>query len=292
MIQHHFSNLVLSSGGQYAFSFIGCLKLLEEMDILPSINTFVGCSGGALICGLYLLGYSTKEMYNYYTSNIGSKEITNISIHSFVNIFEEYGLDNGETFKEIIKKIITNKGFDENITLIDIVKKTGKNLIICVSNMTTSNPEYISIENHPDIPLVTALCMSCCIPVLFKPIKYKDNYYLDGAVIDQFPYQLCELKQLNSKDTLCIAIQLDKPLFNVENNNFIDYLIHILNVYKYYNFKCPKDDNCYNYISIIFPHEKKGSINMQSLTNEMLDDYISKGYITLKNKLTKVYNEK
>lgn len=286
---NHFTNLVLSSGGLHAFSFIGCLKLLEEMNILQSINTFIGCSGGAIICALYILGYTTKEMYNYYIENIGDKDITHISIQSFVNIFEEFGLDDGDTFTNIINDLIVKKGYDVNITLLEIVKKTGKNFIICVSNMSTSNPEYISIENHPDIPLCIALRMSCCIPILFKPIKYKDCFYLDGALIDQFPYQLCELKQLNSKNTLCIAIKHEKPCFNTENTNFIDYLLHILNVYKYYNSKCPSTHDGYNFISIIFPHDNKQSINMHSLKNDVLDTYIAKGYTTLKNNIHKLY---
>jgi predicted acylesterase/phospholipase RssA len=53
--------------------------------------------------------------------------------------------------------------------------------------MTTCNTEYLHPETHPDLPCITAIRMSCNIPLVFERFKYLDNYYIDGGLADNFP---------------------------------------------------------------------------------------------------------
>ena len=68
--------------------------------------------------------------------------------------------------------------------------------------------------------------MTTCIPFLFKPIIYNDNYYVDGGLCGNFPldYNL----KLKSKKYLGIQISsYGKNEHNIES--FLDYIKNIYN---------------------------------------------------------------
>jgi predicted patatin/cPLA2 family phospholipase len=61
--------------------------------------------------------------------------------------------------------------------------------------------------------------MSSNIPILFSPIIYNDNYYVDGAMLDPFPYYY-------NKDTNKIGFWLfDEYEINfIKNNNSVNFV--------------------------------------------------------------------
>jgi len=280
-----YSNLVLSSGSLYSYSFIGCIKYLHDIGILKNIKTFVGTSGGSIIAFFHVIGFTPDEMYIFTQEKCVGKDFANFDIGSIIDIVQQYGINDGSELRELLEFALEKKGLDKDTKIIDIVKKTGKNLIICTSNITKGIPEYISVDTHPDIPIVTAIMMSCAIPILFMPVKYKDCYYLDGAIIDPFPYKICESVQLNSKDTICIAINFDKPQQCESNENVWDFFLHVLDMYKYYTFRVPSCTEGYEFIQIIFENAEKGLnvYNMNGMKKEVLDTYIEKGYKAVKS---------
>ena len=58
--------LVLSGGGAKAFAHVGVLKAMEEKGV--QIDYIVGTSGGALIGGLYVSGYTPEQIEKLVTS--------------------------------------------------------------------------------------------------------------------------------------------------------------------------------------------------------------------------------
>ena len=71
----------------------------------------------------------------------------------------------------------------------------NKDFIIGITNITKDRVEYINHLNYPDMPIYLALRITCCIPILYEPILYKDCYYIDGGLKDNFPIQLIHLAQ-------------------------------------------------------------------------------------------------
>jgi NTE family protein len=59
--------LVLSGGGAKGVAHIGVIKALEENHV--PIDCIAGTSMGALIGGLYAIGYSPEEMRQLFTSS-------------------------------------------------------------------------------------------------------------------------------------------------------------------------------------------------------------------------------
>ena len=119
-------NLVFSGGGVKGYSFIGCLRALEELKILGNIEAISATSVGALFSILYIIGYDSKELEQIFT-NINIDNLQNFEILNFKN---NYGFDNGENMMKFLKVLFIEKGFDINITFLELYQKTKIKFIV------------------------------------------------------------------------------------------------------------------------------------------------------------------
>ena len=60
--------------------------------------------------------------------------------------------------------------------------------------------------------VITAVRISCSIPVFFTPVKYNDCYYVDGGVTNNFPINYC-----NKNTTLGLYIKNGKKIEQVDS---------------------------------------------------------------------------
>ena len=67
-------------------------------------------------------------------------------------------------------KILYSKENNFTISVDDILKKVD-----------------LSHTTHPDLPLIKALQMTMCFPIMFQPICYGDDCYVDGGLLNNFP---------------------------------------------------------------------------------------------------------
>jgi NTE family protein len=214
------TNLVLSGGGIKGVTHIGALYALEKLDILQHITHFAGTSVGSLIIGLYAVGYTPLELFEF-SKAFDFKEMKCIDINNIQN----YGLDDCSKIQYVIKRLIMNKKIAENITLqvlYDITKKHLTFTTVCVNTMKSC---YISHETHPQLELVTAIQMSLAIPLIFCPVIYENNMYIDGGCLDNFPISVFKD---NMENTIGLII--------IDSNERID--INDLETYFIRVFKC------------------------------------------------------
>jgi hypothetical protein len=112
-----------------------------------------------------------------------------------------FGLDAGKGLRRFIRRIL---GLRRKMTLADVHAATGKTVRICVCNVTDGIAEYWTHETHPDTDLVTALRISCSIPVMFQPVRYNSKLYVDGAIVDPIPIS-------DRANTLAIGFEYPRP---------------------------------------------------------------------------------
>ena len=229
-------NIVFSGAGSRIYIFLGFIKALDEHNILSNIKSVIGTSSGALIAVLCVLDFKYSEIEEIMLK-INTSNLKNIIIENIINFFNDYGLDDGKNFHRIIKIILNIKVKNENITFKELFELTNKRLIItatCVNNM---NIEYFDHINTPDIPVITVLLMSISIPIIFKPIKLENKYYVDGGLISHYPIDFFK----DEKDkTLGILVTTSMNNFK-EINNIKDNIYNIM--------ICPLTNllkNCYN----------------------------------------------
>ena len=140
------NNIVFSGGGIKGLIFIGCLKYLEENNLLKNIKAISGTSIGGVFSFLLNIGYNSYELYNIFTK-INYNKLHDIS---FISITNKYGLDDGKKFINFLKVLLNEKNIKENITFLELYKLTKQKLIITGTNISKQKIEYFNFENTPN----------------------------------------------------------------------------------------------------------------------------------------------
>lgn len=179
-----YNELIISSGGNKGFATLGALTYFSKYYPIYNIKYLTGCSFGSIICLFLNIGYNMNEI-NDILFKINFGEFQDCKIINFLNT---YGFDDGSKFSNFIKATILHKNYDSNITFIELFEKTGKILTVTVLNITKGITEYHNYKTTPNLSIFMSVRMSSNIPILFSPIIYNDNYYVDGAMLDPFPY--------------------------------------------------------------------------------------------------------
>ena len=213
-------SLVFSGGGVKGTAYIGVLKYLQETEKLKNVKRFVGTSAGSIMCTFMSIG-------TYYESNrkAGSKQFwevvnelmkeekfinfidnpmlkkaiqddsiapfTNNILHSIASVSEtldhQYALCDGTIISNFFKKALITFGLNENITLGELYKETGKHLILVSCSLSYRKAAYFDYKTAPDLPVVDAMRASMAIPFIFKPVKYNNDFFIDGGAVNNYP---------------------------------------------------------------------------------------------------------
>jgi len=162
--------LCLSGGAALGLAHIGVIQALEDHGIFP--EHLVGSSMGAIIGTLYCAGYTPSEMMLMIKNDKLYKITKLMNFHAG---FLKSGLSNHSMLKSLINELIPHNSFEQ----------LKKQMHICVVNLTKSQWEIIHSGNELDM----WLSASASIPGLFEAIKYEDNYYVDGGLLNNMPAQ-------------------------------------------------------------------------------------------------------
>ena len=274
-----YHNLVVSGGGVHAASYIGAARLLEEKGLLSSINNFVGCSAGAMICLMIILQFNSDEMLAFIKQNVLSKKILGVPYTNVFKIFKNLGIKTTDSTVDLIEAVLSQKHMDKDINFIDFVKTTGKNFVVLVSNVSQQKPEYISVETYPAMKITTAIAMSTCIPIIYQPVKYYNDLYVDGVMYTNFPI---EYFSQYPNDTL--GLNLTYSFDDISNMSFSLYikLLYTMLIKKKSQLSIVTN---HNHVCNIPINSNSTNFNMYKmsfeLTEEKLENLVTLGYDSL-----------
>lgn len=221
-----FDSLVLSGGGTKCIAQLGVLDYYYNKGRFDptKIIEYVGSSGGSINCLLLNCGYTHMEIF----SNIcTTSEFLKPTHLNFLEIMVNYGLYNIETILKIVVDMIKNRKCNKTShktipTFSQLYHETDTKLTIVVTNETFGKSEYCNVDTTPNMSVLTALSMSCCIPFLFKRILYEGNHYIDGGILDNFPMSCISCDR---KSTLGIFIT--GKVVDDGKGNILNYLYRL-----------------------------------------------------------------
>ena len=220
-----YRNIAFSGGGAHTLAFVGAIKYLEETKHIENVRNIIGASGGSFFALLLLLNWSYDRIRAYCTTNLVKHlERDIVSITSLVKLPYHYGLNDGQVLIDIVEDVLAKSGVDKNATFMDLAKTFGKHIVIATTNVTRKRIEYLSVDTEPEMKVSTAIRMSTSIPILFTPVKYYDDLYVDSLIYNNFPI---DFFQQFTVDTLGININVlekrERP------RNFFAYMSTIYN---------------------------------------------------------------
>lgn len=183
-----FNNLVLSSGGMNGLVILGALNFIHSINKLDNIKNYVGCSIGSLISLLLVIGLTPFEINQLVIDIKNEKDFSHFDIQ---NLLSNFGVYSHQKLKDIISSIVMTK-LDFIPTMKELYEMTEKTFTCVIFNYTKYNIEYATHLTHPNVSCVDIVTASCCIPLIFDPVKINDDLYIDGGVLDPFPINYCK----------------------------------------------------------------------------------------------------
>ena len=285
-----FSSIVISGGAVKSLSSVGCIKYLEEIDIMKHIVNFLGTSAGSLLCLFIVLGYSADEIITFLCEQFQQEDIVQLDIDEVFLLFESYGISSGKNLSQFIANMLYKKLHQYDITFLELAKTTGKNLIVCVANLSDEREEYWSVDTEPNMNVSFAIRASCSLPLIFTPVNYKHKVYIDGGIYNNFPIDYFHANVI--RDVIGINI-ITKRKQSRNPNDFFSYLNLILATALKQLVKPYKDDYHKNVVTLELQDETWISLSDMRITvpKRCLEANVCIGYEKMKTKLEMHYQE-
>lgn len=161
----------LSGGFIKGFAHLGVMQALLEHDIKPNILS--GVSAGALAGAFYADGNEPYKVLDYFS---------------------------GHKFQDLTKLVIPKVGLFELCGFIDFLKtnlkaKKMEDLQIPLI-ITATDLDHGRLVHFHKGDIAERVAASCCMPVLFAPVKIEDTHYVDGGLLMNLPVttirRICE----------------------------------------------------------------------------------------------------
>jgi predicted acylesterase/phospholipase RssA len=261
-------SLVIGPSAMGFFCYLGVLKALEERGVLQGIRTISGCSSGSMLALFLACGKTVQEIFDM-SMDINVKNFIQFKLVTFVKSFGFVDTT------PIRTKIVELCGKDPTFQEVDI------QLYISACCVNTSEIVYFSKESHPTMKVIDAVCMSICIPIMFKPCRLDGKLYVDGAVLESFPY----MPMINKDPSTVIVLRTPRTRSRVEKiRNLREYILLGIQTLLFrstdtnYNMKGTKqfiirDNEPYDFLnfSACYDTKVKMYLHGQALTNSGFD---------------------
>lgn len=262
-------NLVISGGGISGMGILGVLKYLEKRGVLKTIENYTGTSVGSLLNLGLALGYDLTELYYLMIYFDYSKLIFEISLDSFI---DDWGFAPISKLKYFISRLIQHKGYNKRITLIEFYQLTNKSLNIIGSCVNDGKSYCFNYKTVPNMSIVKAVAISCCIPLVFTPIKYKNKFWVDGGLFNNYPISFHK-KDLGNTIGICIYDKCYKSKNNIDNIEK-----YMMNVFKCIAFGHSHNTSSkYDQNTINFVHEFNSNYGFKMSKNDK-NSFFNLGY--------------
>jgi NTE family protein len=187
---------VLGSGGARGLAHIGVIHELQERGY--EISSISGCSMGALIGGVYAAG--KLDEFEHWI-----RAITKVDIVTLLDLsWGKDGLVKGDKIINTLVELVGDKTIEELPITFTAVAADVK------------NEKEVWINSGR---LFDAIRASISLPLFFTPVNYKDDYLIDGGVLNPVPIA----PTFNDETDITIAVNLGGPIemSNVKVENSI-----------------------------------------------------------------------
>lgn len=225
------THLVISGGACYGISLLGIFNYLYLENKLNNIKYVAANSIGSFFSLVYCLDVPLNLVEEIIKEIIKSN-LYSITNENFPNLFIENGIFEASYLLIKIKKFIKDKYNIEDLTFLELSKKFGKNLYISTTLFKNSTNKIFSVDNTPNISIFDAVSASMSIPLMMKPVKIENEYYIDGFLSNNFPIDIFS----NIDDNLILSILFSTIVINEDYNidydniDFITYSKHIFHI--------------------------------------------------------------
>ena len=185
-------HLVISGGGPIMIQTLGAIQHLEKNGFLnlSEIQSIYGTSAGGIVGTLICLKYDW-ETINDYIIKRPWHDVFRVKVQSIFDAYTKKGIFDIEVIKKCFKPLLAAKDLALDINLEDFYTYSGIELHFFAFEVNEYKVHNISYLTHPKMELLTAIQMTCGLPVLMTPVIIEDKCYIDGGMESNYPLDFC-----------------------------------------------------------------------------------------------------
>jgi len=185
-------HIVLCGGIYNGIYTVGALKYLAEHDFynINEIENIYGTSAGGFLGALICLKEDWNTIANYIIERPWSKEMP-FTPDMLFKMITNKGLLDDSFIKLVFIKLLKAKNLSESVTLKEFYEYSQIKLFMFATDINTFKVVEISYETYPDMLLLRAIYITCCIPFIFQPVYINNTFLVDGGILCNYPLDYC-----------------------------------------------------------------------------------------------------
>ena len=172
---------IASGGATKGIAHLGALKAIEELGLRPDI--FVGASTGAVVAAFCAQGVKADEMVDWLRPwplrRRGPAMLTwrhFLGLPTLEQLASPGWLTSGafsiDRFQKHLRKALPMDDF----------RQLDRELFVTATDIDGRGRAVFGRGKRQDVPISEAVAASCCAPLLFRPKRIGDRYYVDGEL--------------------------------------------------------------------------------------------------------------
>jgi predicted acylesterase/phospholipase RssA len=154
-----------------------------------TIETIYGTSIGSLIGAMLCLKHDWSTLDDYIIKRPWEKVI--VDSLEMLELFSCKGVAKMKLLDDIMRPLLESKDLTLAVTLREFYEYSNISLNVFTVELNAFRKVQMSHTTHPDLPLMDAIKMSSCVPMLFQPIVRDGCCYIDGGVMVNYPLREC-----------------------------------------------------------------------------------------------------
>jgi predicted acylesterase/phospholipase RssA len=259
------------SGGHYQslFLYIGALIAIKENKFydLSEVQRYVGTSSGAILAFFLCLGFELRALTNVF-KRIPTEKFFKIKSQNFLYLFDDLGMYDTKQFKSIFEVFLAEKGYKKQITFLELYELTQTDLSFTTYCVNSKKMIILNYLFTPELEVAKGLTMSIAIPLICKPVSYKNQLYIDPCIICNFP-----VDYVKNEEYLGFALCVENKY--EEKFTFISFLKNIYySIYdEFMNIKVSQ----YNDSRVFLIPSEQVSNTSFVISEETIDKYVFDG---------------
>ena len=185
-------HLVISGGGPVLVHVLGAIQHLEENKYLDrkEIKSIYGTSAGAIVGVLLCLGFDWETIRDYIIKRPW-QDVFPVKVQNIFDAYTKKGVFDIKTFEKCFRPLLDAKDINMDINLEDFYKLSNIELHLFAFEINEYKIHDVSYLTYPKLSLLSAIQMSCALPLLVTPVCIEDKCYIDGGFSCNYPLNYC-----------------------------------------------------------------------------------------------------
>ena len=223
-------HLVISGGGPVFIHVLGAIQYLAQNKFvdMKTIQSIYGTSAGAIVGVLLCMGFDWETIRDYIIKRPW-QDVFPVKVQNIFDAYTKKGVFDIKTFEKCFKSLLDAKDINIDVNLEDFYKFSNIELHLFSFEINEYKIHDISYLTHPKLSLMTAIQMTCAIPLLITPVCIGDNCFIDGGFSCNYPLNYCIESGKLPDEILGFKNKYDvhKTIINSESS-ILDFLMNFL----------------------------------------------------------------